>query len=179
MNKKELREKVGASSVAEITTILRESGRDHQCQEINDQDALFVESVYVLIKQGIPVAEAIQMAQGNGDMELADSSKEHYLALAGQLKSKLITDGKEFWVAYYECLPDAINSSEVMESSEVKEAREKASTRVVKSINNQSANQDKEFFFSAIRQRLKQADIKQHHKAKAEEAPTQPQEVAA
>lgn len=173
MNKKELREQLGAASVAEITSILRDSGRDYQSQELSNQDVEFVTSVYMLVKQGASILDAISLVQAaEGKLELVDSSKEHYLALANQLKGKLIADGKDYWVAYYECLPDAINSSEVLESSDVKNAREKAAACVAKTIANQNISEGREFFFSAIREQIKPL-----HKPQVE-APQQPQEVA-
>ncbi|BDA74419.1 hypothetical protein CAL7716_085850 [Calothrix sp. PCC 7716] len=180
MNKKELREKLGASSVAEISNILKESGKDYQSQEVSDQDAAFVESVYVLTKQGVPVADAISLTQGYGGLDLVDSSKEHYLALANQLKEKLKLDGEEFWTAYYEFLPEVIKSAEVLESPAVQGAREKASAQILRMFNSQEnpdLNQNKEFFFSEIRKRIKQQNIK-YHKEKAENF-VPPQEVVA
>jgi hypothetical protein len=174
MNKKELREQLGAASVAEITSILRDSGREYQSSELSEQDVDFITSVYMLVKQGASIPDAISLVQKTeSTLELVDSSKEHYLALANQLKGKLITDGKDYWVAYYECLPDAINSTEVLESSDVKNAREKAASRVAKTIANQNVNEGREFFFSAIRNQIKPL-----HKPDTE-APQQPQEVAA
>jgi hypothetical protein len=175
MNKKELREKLGASSVAEITTILRESGRDHQSQEVSDQDALFVESVYGLIKQGTPAAEAIQSVQGISD-SASDSNKDHYIILVNQLTQKLQADGEEFWCGYYQFLPDAIKSASVLQSDAVKGAREKCASQILKIFDgneNQELKQNKEFFFSAIRQKINPA-----HKPQVE-APQQSQEVAA
>lgn len=175
MNKKELREKLGASSVAEITTILRESGRDHQAQEISDQDVLFVESVYALIKQGIPVAEAIQSTQGASVGEI-NSNKDHYIILANQLTQKLQADSEEFWCGYYEFLPEAIKSASVLQSVSVKGAREKCASQILKIFDgneNQELKRNKEFFFSAIRQKINPIQKPQV------EAPQQPQEIAA
>lgn len=137
VTKKQLKQEIGATSVAEVTTILQVANRPFSAQEIADEDAEFVRQAYKLIKQGMTVVQAVQHISGkknlkndkategvhnqvNEQVSAGVSSKDEVLSnmLIDDVRKKAI----QYNAAFFTLLPAAINSAEVLESDAVQNA---------------------------------------------------------
>lgn len=129
MSKKQLRELIGAPSIAVINEILKEAGAEATGDMLPAHVGEFVRAVHDLMRTGKNIKMSIE------EVMAASGKKDVYQqGYAQALAGKLQHDAKAFYVQYYTYLPKAINSSVVFNDPDVTIARENAFGEIIASI---------------------------------------------
>lgn len=138
ITKQELKKRLtGCQSVGEINAILQAAGLPDEV-ELSDEVAGLVEVAYSLIKQGIPLAQAIEYAR-SGQMPEPEINMESLLIAQAQagadfknhtetaiLQEDVTNSAKRYLQAYYPLFAAAINSEAVLTDPEVTQSMDAA-----------------------------------------------------
>lgn len=143
ITKQELKKRLnGCQNVGEINAILQASGFADDV-EISEEIANFVETVYALIKQSIPITQAIEYAR-TGEMPEQEVDIDSLLASqmeagadyqnqveAEILHARVTSSAKQYVKAYYSLFAAAVNSEVIHNDPEVVRVREAATQLIL------------------------------------------------
>ncbi|MDF5733845.1 MAG: hypothetical protein PUP92_39215 [Rhizonema sp. PD38] len=149
---REAKTQLSATSVSELRFILEQANRP-TTEPVSTEDFDFLRSVYPLIKEGVAVVEAIAtytpvefetVAQDLNDDETPPQSFEEFFNtfrqqfIANAVESALTEDAKTFYTLYLKNWESMLESPQVINDPEVKEAQKSAMDASVRFIMQQS-----------------------------------------
>lgn len=134
----QLKKTLKAASVTELKRILQADQRSTK-NPVSTEDAEFVEQVYPLLKQGLPLQDAIAVVKGEEEEETPPESnrsdhqqKQQARTQGGNnyskqmqaqtLRTRVVEDATDFQEAYWRLMPVAMNSQQVVKSARVQNA---------------------------------------------------------
>lgn len=144
ISKQDLKKRLpGCQAVGEINAILQAAGYADDA-ELTDEIANLVEVAYSLIKQGIPLGQAVEYARTGELPPEPEADMDGLLAKqsavgadfknqvsAEILQENVIQDATEYVQVYYALFGAAVNSEVVLNSPEVTESIQAARTMIL------------------------------------------------